>query len=41
MENNNYDFFRAMMRADLKEKKNEKSLKNYAPINEESFNTNR
>ena len=41
MNTNNYDYFRAMMKADLKAKQNKKALLGYTPINEESFNTNR
>lgn len=40
-DNNNYDYFRALMHVDLKAKKTEKALHGYIPISEEDFNTNR
>lgn len=35
----NYDYFRALMRTDLKKKRDEKALKDYAELKESSFNS--
>ena len=39
VEKGTYDYYKALMRADLKKKRDERNMKNYAEVKESSFNS--